>query len=71
LEIFDSLGASYSVVKDSEIPAMDFSDMENGLIAGLSDGISYLYRTTNGGYDFEPFPTAVRENFLKGLFVVE
>lgn len=35
------------------VSAMDFSDMENGLIAGLFDGISYLYRTTNGGYDFE------------------
>ncbi len=35
------------------VTAMDFSDMENGLIAGLSEGISYLYRTTNGGYDLE------------------
>jgi photosystem II stability/assembly factor-like uncharacterized protein len=35
------------------VTTMDFSDMENGLIAGYSDGVKYVYRTTNGGYDFE------------------
>ncbi len=35
------------------VTTMDFSDMENGLIAGSSDGVKYVYRTTNGGYDFE------------------
>lgn len=36
-----------------KIAGINFSDTQNGLIAGVSNNESYLYRTTNGCYEFE------------------